>query len=68
MKLAIAVIKHLLKTRNIDHLQKEHSIVIRQEDKNKVVELIKEVVDRNKNELVIVDNYLLEGLVIITIK
>lgn len=68
MKLAIAVIKHLLKTRNIDYLQKEHSIVIRQEDKNKVLELIKEVVDRNKNELVIVDNYLLEGLVIITIK
>ena len=51
MKVAIAVIKHLLKSRNIDHLQKDHSIVVRAEDKDKILDLVKEVVQRNKNEL-----------------
>jgi hypothetical protein len=68
MKVAIAVIKHLLKSRNIDHLQKDHSIVVRAEDKDKILDLVKEVVQRNKNELLIVENYILEGLVIITLK
>ena len=68
MKISVAVIKHLLKTRNIEHLHTGNSIVIRTEDKKAVMEIVKEVAERNKDNVYIVDNYLIEELVIITFK
>jgi hypothetical protein len=68
MKISVAVTKHLLKNRNIDHLHSGNSIVIKAEDKKTVMELVKEVSERNKDNVLVVDNYLLEELVIITFK
>ena len=68
MKISVAVMKHLLKSRNIEHLNAGNSIVIRRDDKKVVMELVKEVSERNKDNVLIVDNYLIEELVIITFK
>lgn len=68
MKISVAVVKHLLKTKNIEHLHTGNSIVIKNEDKKTVIEIVKEVSERNKDNVLIVDNYLLEDLVIITFK
>lgn len=65
MKIDVAVIKHLLKTRNIDFLNVRNNIVIRLEDKDKVLQLVKEVTERSKSTFVVVETYILEGVIII---